>query len=236
MSQGEKLLRRNLAAVEDRLARACARAGRRRDDVLLVAVVKYVDAAVAQQLYELGVRALGESRPQELWRKAAFLPQADWHLVGHLQRNKVRETLLHAQWIHSVDSLRLLEAIDVEAARLQKRVDILLEFNLAGEASKYGFGTDELGSLLAVLPGRTGVCVRGLMTMTALAATDAEKRATFAKLRHLRERINAELPQADALVHLSMGMSDDFETAVEEGATLVRIGSALFQGLSAKRQ
>src|SRR5262245_44636263 len=137
-------LQANLRQVEERIAGACRRAGRARSDVTLVAVTKMVTASVAALLTELGLLALGESRPHELWHKAELVPHARWHLIGHLQRNKVERTLPAAYMIHSIDSLRLLEAVDQEAGRRGKRITALLEVNASGEAKKQGFAPEEL--------------------------------------------------------------------------------------------
>jgi pyridoxal phosphate enzyme (YggS family) len=221
-----------LRAVEDRLAAACRRAGRDRADVRLVAVTKSVSADVAALLPPLGVTDLGESRPQELWRKAAALPaDVRWHLVGHLQRNKVERTLALAHLIHSVDSTRLLAALDEEAARQGRPVAVLLEVNASREPNKHGFAPEEVPSLAPTLAALRHVSVRGLMTMAALADDAEEARPAFAALRRLRDRLRGELGPAHPLEHLSMGMTNDFEVAVEEGATLVRVGTALFEGL-----
>ncbi|HZZ78152.1 MAG TPA: YggS family pyridoxal phosphate-dependent enzyme [Gemmataceae bacterium] len=211
-------LRANLAGVEERIAAACARAGRRRTDVTLIAVTKTVSAEVAALLPELGVINLGENRPQELWRKAAALPASiRWHMIGHLQRNKIERTLPIPSLIHAVDSERLLEAIEAEAIKQNRSIDVLLEVNVSGEASKQGFAPTALPNL----SGLTRVKVRGLMTMAMLQ--DAERcRPTFTSLRALRDRLGLE--------HLSMGMSNDFEIAIEEGATFIRLGSVLFEG------
>jgi pyridoxal phosphate enzyme (YggS family) len=203
--------------------------------VTLVAVTKTVSAEVAAVLPELGVVDLGESRPQELWRKAAVFPRsARWHLVGHLQRNKIEKTLPLTHLIHSVDSERLLLALDEEAARQDRRVDVLLEVNASREEAKHGFAPEELaglgdpGSALRELK-RVRVC--GLMTMAALEEEPERCRPTFVGLRELRDRLRAELGSAYPLAHLSMGMTNDFEVAIEEGATLVRIGTAIFDGI-----
>jgi pyridoxal phosphate enzyme (YggS family) len=211
-------LRANLAGVEERIAAACVRAGRRRTDVTLVAVTKTVSAEIAAMLPELGVVDLGENRPQELWRKAEALPASvRWHMIGHLQRNKIDRTLPIASLIHAVDSVRLLDALEAEAIKQDRDVEVLLEVNVSGEASKQGFAPTALPDL----SGLTHVKVRGLMTMAMLQ--DAEKcRPTFARLRELRDRLGLE--------HLSMGMSNDFEIAIEEGATFIRLGSILFEG------
>jgi pyridoxal phosphate enzyme (YggS family) len=209
----------NLKRVEERIAAACARAGRRREDVTLVAVTKTVGIEVARQLAELGVRDLGESRPQELWRKAEALPSVRWHLIGHLQRNKIERTLPLVTLVHSIDSVRLLDAMEEEG----RFVEGLLEFNCSGEVTKGGFSPDEVDSLVGRLAKPRAVKVTGLMTMAAPDDEAAARRA-FTKLRELRDRLG--------LRELSMGMSGDFETAIEEGATYVRVGSILFEGVA----
>ena len=214
-----KKLRDNLAAVEERIQRACARVGRQRSEVTLVAVTKSVSAEVAALLPELGVHDLGESRPQELWRKAEMLPKdIRWHMIGHLQRNKIERTMPLLHLIHAVDSVRLLQALEQEAAKRQQPVAVLLEVNASGEASKQGFAAADLPAFSDL----KHVQVRGLMTMAAWQ--DAEAcRPTFVAMRQLRDRLGVE--------HLSMGMSNDFEVAIEEGATIIRLGTALFEGL-----
>jgi pyridoxal phosphate enzyme (YggS family) len=231
-SADQPLLRDNLAAVEERLAAACRHAGRARSEVTLVAVTKSVGAEMAGLLPGLGIQDLGESRPQELSRKAALLPtDVRWHLIGHLQRNKIERTLPLVCFIHSVDSVRLLEALEKEAGKLGKSIPVLLEVNVSGETSKQGFEPAHLPSLPPVIQALRYVQVKGLMTMAALQTPEA-CRPTFVQLRALRDRLRAELDAPHVLEHLSMGMSNDFEVAVEEGATFVRLGSVLFEGLS----
>ncbi len=225
-------LAERLRAVEDRLADACRRAGRPRDGVTLVAVTKTVGPEVAALLPELGVVDLGESRPQELWRKAAALPpNVRWHVVGHLQRNKVARTLPLVCLVHSVDSVRLLTALEQEAQRLKCAVPVLLEVNASHEASKHGFAPEEVPALLPQIQRLQFVYVRGLMTMAAVEDDPERCRPTFAALRELRDRLQRETRPPHQLEQLSMGMSNDFEVAVEEGATLVRLGTVLFEGL-----
>jgi len=216
-------LRVNLDAVEERIQKACARAGRHRKEVTLVAVTKTVPDDVAALLPELGVFDLGENRPQELWRKAEALPkEVRWHLIGHLQRNKVERTLPLVSSIHSVDSVRLLQALDQQ----QRRVEVLLEVNASGEAAKQGFDPSDVLGLAPMLSELKHVKVRGLMTMAALQ--DAEAcRPTFAALRQLRDRLCEQ--GLTGVEHLSMGMSNDFEVAIEEGATFIRLGTVLFR-------
>ncbi len=226
-------LRSRLAAVEVRLRAACERAGRSRADVTLVAVTKTVGIAVTELLPALGVLDLGENRPQELWRKAAALPPAvRWHLIGHLQRNKIERTLPLVCRVHAVDSLRLLAALEEEATRRQSTLEVLLEINASREANKHGFTPTEVPGLISTVTALRQVRVVGLMTMAAYEEDPERCRPTFALLRTLRDRLRTELGSADALPQLSMGMSNDFEVAVEEGATLVRLGSVLFEGLT----
>jgi len=225
-----RLLQDRLAAVEDRLVRATARSGRRREDVTLIAVTKTVTPEVAAILPELGVIDLGESRPQELWRKAAAIPGARWHMVGHLQRNKIERTLPLVTMIHSVESLDRLRAIEAEAAKRALQPSVLLEVNVSGEESKQGLSPDDLPALMAHVAEWKHVRVRGLMTMAPLVEDPERTRPVFAALRQLRDRFRDAVP-GHPLIELSMGMSNDYEVAVEEGATLVRIGTALFEGV-----
>lgn len=219
-------LRANLDVVEKRITNACARAGRKRSEVTLVAVTKTITPGIAALLPELGVLDLGENRPQELWRKAAILPNnVHWHLIGHLQRNKVEKTLPLVHLIHSIDNARLLRSLEQE----DRSTDVLLEVNVSGESSKQGFAPTEVMQLVPILRELKQVHIRGLMTMAPLQNAEA-CRPTFAGLRHLRDRLREQ--GLTAIEHLSMGMSNDFEVAIEEGATFVRLGSVLFEGVS----
>ena len=222
-------LAERLGALEERLHAACRRAGRARADVTLVAVTKTAPVEAAAVLAELGVRDLGENRPQELWRKAAALPAAvRWHLIGHLQRNKIERTLQLVHRIHSVDSHRLLAALEEEAARQGRTADVLLQVNASREANKQGFAPEEVPGLAPALRGLKCVRVTGLMTMAAYEE-DAERcRPTFILLGQLRDRLREAVGSAHPLTDLSMGMSGDYPAAIAEGATLVRVGSAVF--------
>lgn len=229
----QQFFRERLAWIEAEISAACQRAGRSRTDVILVGVTKYVGPEVAAALHQAGLTDLAESRPQELWHKAALLPDSvRWHQIGHLQTNKVDKTLPWVALIHAVDSWRLLQAIEKEAARQQRTVDVLLEVNLSRESAKHGFAAEEMERIVTDLAGWRQVRVRGLMTMAALNDDPEASRPIFAELRQLRERLQGQLEPPHTLEHLSMGMSGDFPVAIEEGATLIRVGSILFEGLA----
>ncbi|MEI7781276.1 MAG: YggS family pyridoxal phosphate-dependent enzyme [Planctomycetota bacterium] len=231
-------VRENLAVVQGRVNDACRRAGRDPSAVKIVGVTKYVSAELAAVLLEAGCHDLAESRPQSLWAKAGALAGAAspprWHLVGHLQRNKVRRTLPLLTLLHSLDSQRLLETIDTEAGLAGVVTDVLVEVNLTGDPARTGLAVADVPPLVEAAAGCSHVRMRGLMGMaSAPEGPDASGRAReqFAALRSLRDRLAAELSAAQGLEELSMGMSDDFEDAILEGATLVRIGSALWIGV-----
>jgi len=228
-------IRAHLAEVNGCIAAAAARCGRRAEEVLLVGVTKYVEPRIARLLFEAGVHDLGESRPQELWSKAETLVdlKISWHLIGHLQRNKVRRTLPLARWIHSVDSLRLLREINSEAAALGRSADLLLEVNVSGDATKHGLAPDDVEPLFPEITLLKNVNVHGLMTMAALEGGPDRARRNFAALRNLADKLRPECPDNISMNELSMGMSGDYEAAIEEGATMVRVGSALFEGIEA---
>lgn len=225
------ILAGRLAGIRQRMASACARAGRSPDTVTLVAVTKTVGPEVARALVGLGVGDLGENRPQELWRKAGLVPGARWHAIGHLQRNKVERTLPLASLIHSCDSIRLLEALDAEAVKRQAPAPVLLEVNCSQERAKQGFEPAGLPALADRLNALKGVRVDGLMTMAALAGQAEEARPAFRSLASLARDLRPLVDARHPLGHLSMGMSNDFEVAIEEGATLVRLGTILVGGL-----
>jgi pyridoxal phosphate enzyme (YggS family) len=235
-------LAENLHQVQERIAAACQRAGRSPDDVRLVAITKTVDLEVIKQLIELGQHDIGESRTHELISRATgFQEQAEdqpsqgkpirWHLVGHLQRNKVRPVIPWASLIHSLDSLRLAEEISAHAQRQQNTVDVLLQVNASGERSKFGVAVGAVTYLIEQIATLPGLRLRGLMTMAPLASDPEEVRPVFVRLRELHEELGASRLAGPDFNDLSMGMSNDFEVAVEEGATMVRVGTALFEGL-----
>ncbi|HUQ72936.1 MAG TPA: YggS family pyridoxal phosphate-dependent enzyme [Planctomycetaceae bacterium] len=224
MSARLETLRCNLAAIHACIADACQQAGRPADAVQLVAVTKYAEMESIRALYDLGHRDFGESRPQQLVERAKQLPDdVRWHLIGHLQRNKAALVLPYVSLIHSVDSLRLIEQLDRDAARLNLSPRVLLEVNVSGEASKDGFDPDALRAAWPQL--QSHVRITGLMTMAPQTDDPAAARPVFARLRALRDELATDaLPLPD----LSMGMSGDYPAAIAEGATIVRVGSAVF--------
>lgn len=236
-------LRENLLAVREQMETAAIAAGRSPDDVTLVAVTKYVAAEVAWDLVAAGCHVLGESRPQQLWAKAESITAEwngsgaaagiRWHMIGHLQRNKVERTLPLVSLIHSVDSARLLAAIHQAATAQNRQSPVLLEVNTSGEAEKHGLDADEVLPLIEQAHRDfPGVRICGLMTMAARDAVGAAARRSFAQLRELRDRLTRKHPPGVHLAELSMGMSGDFSEAILEGATLIRVGSALFEGIA----
>ncbi len=227
-------IKANLGEIQERIARAAERSGRTADQVKLVAVTKYVDAETTRWLLDAGHCLLGESRPQVLWDKAAELKSEEiqWHMIGHLQRNKVNRTVPLCALIHSVDSLRLIEAIENAARTAGLTCQCLLEVNISGESEKHGFQANELEAAMEAVAATSHVHVKGLMGMASLRGGAADNRREFAELRTIFEKCALVPFDNVELVELSMGMSGDFEAAIEEGATIVRIGSKLFEGLS----
>lgn len=227
MSNLTEQFRQNLERVQGRIDAACERVGRKPDDIRLIAVTKYAPLAYIAPLLDLGVLDLGENRPQQLVERAIMLPNARWHLIGQLQRNKVRSVLPHAALIHSVDSLRLLQRIGDIAGELGLTPRVLLQVNVSGESAKQGFRPDDLRRDWQACLHVPHVEIEGLMTMAPLSDDPGDARPTFRGLRLLRDELARDAP----LPILSMGMSHDMEVAIEEGATMVRVGSAVFEGL-----
>ncbi len=235
--------------MRDRIASACDRARRDPQTVRLVAVTKYVEVDVIRQLLELGVTDIGESRAQQLNQRAGMmhefferksvlggrkdgpLVRPRWHMVGHLQRNKVKLVVPWAELTHSVDSLRLAEDLHQQAVKLGRVADILLQVNTSGERSKFGVAVGAAPHLAEHLAEWPGIRLCGLMTMAPLDAPATEIRLAFDRLRDIFEDMRGDRHVGPEFKHLSMGMSHDFESAIEAGATMVRIGSLLFEGL-----
>ncbi|MBQ4517470.1 MAG: YggS family pyridoxal phosphate-dependent enzyme [Clostridia bacterium] len=220
----------NIENIKLRMARAASQAGRKPEDVTLVAVTKTVDALCAKEVLNAGVTNLGENRVQVFLDKYEILgSEPNWHLIGHLQTNKVKYIVGKVELIHSVDSLHLAEEISKKAEAMNLCQKILVQFNISGEESKSGAGADEAKKLFEELSRLGGIHICGLMTMAPLGAPEAETRQIFSGLRKLSEAIAKEGFDNVSMEHLSMGMSGDFEAAIREGATLVRIGNALFK-------
>lgn len=231
MSTIHEILGQRLEAIRTRVQAACGRVGRSPESVTLIGVTKTVGHEVAQALVDLGVADLGENRPQELWRKSDLVSGARWHVIGHLQRNKVERTVGLSSLIHSVDSERLLEAIEAEAKRIVKQTTVLLEVNCSGEEAKHGFTPEAVLAFTSNLKPLHFVRIEGLMTMAALADDPEAARPAFRRLAGLQKELRQVLGDQHPLNQLSMGMSGDFEVAIEEGATHIRLGTVLVGGL-----
>jgi len=214
--------------IEQRLARACERAGRKREEVLLLGASKYANAEKIREAYQCGVRAFGENRAQDFLKKFEELKDLpiDWHFIGNLQTNKVKYIIDKVSLIHSVDRQSLAEEIQKRAERLGKVQDVLIEVNVGKEETKGGVYEEDLEKLFEYCLSLKNLRVLGLMAIPPYKENPEEVRPYFVKLRKLKEKLE-ELYKLK-LPHLSMGMSGDFEVAVEEGATIVRIGSAIF--------
>jgi pyridoxal phosphate enzyme (YggS family) len=214
--------------IEQRLAKACERAGRKREEVLLLGASKYANAEKIREAYQCGVRTFGESRAQDFLKKFEELKDLpiDWHFIGNLQTNKVKYIIDKVSLIHSLDRQSLVEEIQKRAGRLGKVQDVLIEVNVGKEETKGGVCEEDLEKLFEYCLSLKNLRVLGLMAIPPYKENPEEVRPYFAKLRKLKERLE-ELYKIK-LPHLSMGMSEDFEVAVEEGATIVRIGSAIF--------
>jgi hypothetical protein len=234
-------IRKKLDRVREDIAAACAKAGRDEQEVTIVAVTKAVDFETIKNTLDAGVMELGESRPQQLARRVeeldAYLQRrrnelpapVRWHMVGHVQRNKVRHVLGAAELIHSVDSLRLGEEIDRRAERAETVADILLQVNCSQEQQKHGCAVGAATHLAEMLCSLKHLRLLGLMTMAPLTDDPEEARPAFVRLRELFAEMRHDGIGGDDFRHLSMGMTQDYRVAVEEGATIVRIGTALFE-------
>ena len=219
----------NLKKVEDKITAACLRAGRAREDVTLIAVSKTKPESMVEEAYSVGQRDFGENKVQEICRKIEVLPQdIRWHMIGHLQRNKVRQVVGKACMIHSVDSLRLAEAISQEAVKQDSIVPVLIEVNVAQEESKFGVTTEETIALIEAAAKLPHISIRGLMTIAPFVEDPEENRPIFRKLKQLSVDIAAKNINNVSMSVLSMGMTNDYEVAIEEGATMVRVGTGIF--------
>lgn len=219
----------NLAEVERRVCAACERAGRPREEVTLIAVSKTKPVSMIEELLPGGTRDFGENKVQELCEKYEQLPkEIRWHLIGHLQRNKVKYVVDKACLIHSVDSLRLAETISEEAVKRQLTVPVLIEVNVAGEESKFGVSPEETEELIREIAKLPGMAVKGLMTIAPFVENPEENRVHFANLKKLCVDIKMKNIDNISMNVLSMGMTGDYEVAIEEGATMIRVGTGIF--------
>lgn len=220
----------NLNDVRVRIAAACSRSGRKPDDVLLVAVSKTFMPEVIREAVQAGQLDFGENYVQELEQKRKTLnnPDIRWHFVGHLQSNKVRYIVEHVHLVHSVDNGRVAEEIHRRAERAHRAIDVLIEVHTTDEATKFGVAPSKAIELVKEISGLKGIKVQGLMTMGPFSDDPSDSRPSFRALVDLKNKIRAEGIENVTMRHLSMGMSHDFEIAIEEGATIVRIGTALF--------
>jgi pyridoxal phosphate enzyme (YggS family) len=237
-------LAEKLQEVRDRIAAAAAKAKREPAEVTLIAVTKTAGPEQIREALQLGVTDLGESRVQQLTQRAAQLNEflarrhgeggypekVRWHMIGHVQRNKVKPVLPLVSLIHSVDSLRLAEELDVQAAKLGRKVSLMLQVNASEEAQKHGVAVGAAVHLAEQIDSMPNLQLVGLMTMAPLEARESDVRQCFTRTREIFEELRWHKIGGSNLRHLSMGMSNDFELAIQEGATMVRIGSLLFGG------
>lgn len=224
-----EIIRENLNRVRNNIERACQESGRDADSVQLIAVSKTKPLTDLQQAYACGCRDFGENKVQELVEKYEQMPKdIRWHMIGHLQRNKVKYIVDKVYLIHSVDSLRLAEEISKEAVKKQVTVSILIEVNVAGEESKFGTTVEETYLLVKEIAKLPGICVKGLMTIAPFVENAEENRLYFAKLKQIYVDIIHKNIDNVFMEELSMGMTGDYEVAITEGATYVRVGTGIF--------
>lgn len=223
------MVRENMVSVEKEISRACGQAGRNRDEVTLIAVSKTKPLALLQEAYEAGARDFGENKVQDLLERIEQMPSdIRWHMIGHLQRNKVKYIVGKVAMIHGVDSLRLAEEISRESVKQQVETDILVEVNVAEEESKFGISVPEAPALVEDISRLPAVHVRGLMTIAPFTEDSEENRKYFRKLKKLSVDIAAKNIDNVSMAVLSMGMTGDYTVAIEEGATCVRVGTGIF--------
>lgn len=223
------MLKDNLAKVEENIVNACERAGRKREEVTLIAVSKTKPVEVLQEAYDLGVRVFGENKVQELVDKYEALPKdIQWHMIGHLQTNKVKYIIGKVEMIHSVDSLKLAQMIEKESAKKNCVTKILVEVNVAEEESKFGMHMEEVLTFVEKLSTFEHIQVCGLMTIAPFVENSEDNREIFKNLHKLSVDIMGKNVDNRNEHVLSMGMTNDYEVAIEEGATMVRVGTGIF--------
>lgn len=222
-------LQENLQQVEANICKACENAGRKRSDVTLIAVSKTKPIEMLQTVYDLGARDFGENKVQEMCEKMEVLPKdIRWHMIGHLQRNKVKYIAEYVNIIHSVDTFELAQTIEKEAAKYNRVIPVLIEVNAAEEESKFGVKCKDASALAEKISTLPHVSLKGFMTSAPLVDNPEDDRIYFKKLSNLSVDINSKNYNNVTVDVLSMGMSNDFEVAVEEGSTMVRVGTCIF--------
>lgn len=223
------MLKSNFEEVEAKIQAACERSGRKREEITLIAVSKTKPVKMLQEAYDFGTRIFGENKVQEIVDKYDALPKdISWHMIGHLQRNKVKYIVDKVDLIHSVDSLRLAEAIEKEAIKKDIIVNILIEVNAAKEDSKFGVMPEDAEKLVSDIAHLPHIRIQGLMTIAPFVENPEENRIYFQRLRNLAVDIDEKKSDNVNMSILSMGMTNDYEVAIEEGATMVRVGTGLF--------
>lgn len=222
------MVKENIEKIRENIKKAAEKSGRSPEDITLLAVTKTVDFGPMEEAKECGVLSFGENRVQELIRKKPHFEGIDWHLIGHLQTNKVKQVVGNASLIHSVDSLRLAKEIDKHSKELGIITDILAEVNMAGEESKFGLKPAETEEFIKEAAALGNICIKGLMTVAPFTENPEDNRIYFRRLRELLIDINSKNIDNVNMSVLSMGMTGDYEVAIEEGATIVRVGTGIF--------
>ncbi len=222
-------IRENVQFARNKIAEACRRCGRKSEEIELVAITKTVDVEQINEAIEAGIRVVGENRVQEAWRKFQEVGEkAHWHMVGHLQTNKVKRVLQFADMIHSVDSVYLAREIQTQAKKLDRTIEILIQVNTSGEESKFGLEPEATIGAIEEVSTLPNLKIKGLMTIGAFLPNPEDVRPCFKLLRDLKGRVNEHKIAGVEIGTLSMGMTNDYEIAIEEGSTMVRVGTAIF--------
>lgn len=228
----EQMIRERISFIREEIKKSCQKAGRRQDNIKLICVTKQANLSQVREAIQCGISAIGESRVQQAkLRKIELNADIAWHMIGHLQKNKAAQAIEIFDCIHSIDSVELAQVIEKYCANKQRKMDILLEVNIANEPTKYGFKPAELFFAIEQILKLGHLNITGLMAMAPETDNPEHSRPYFAELKSLRDKIN--VPQ---IVHLSMGMSQDYTVAIEEGADMIRLGSIIFGDLTCKKQ
>lgn len=222
-------IRENVQFARNKIAEACRRSGRKSEEIELVAITKTVDVEQINEAIEAGIRVVGENRVQEAWRKFQEVGEkVHWHMVGHLQTNKVKRVLQFADMIHSVDSVYLAREIQTQAKKLDRTIEILIQVNTSGEESKFGLEPEATIGAIEEVSTLPNLKIKGLMTIGAFLPNPEDVRPCFKLLHDLKDRVNERGIASVEIGTLSMGMTNDYEIAIEEGSTMVRVGTAIF--------